>query len=90
MIKEWKFYNRFCNSSDSRFSLFFLQKRIFKVFSKESKQDLYSSKIMLDKSFSLEKNLFPSSTYLGFYYSHISFCYLFNNASFCIHCGMNY
>nr|YP_010700439.1 group II intron reverse transcriptase/maturase mat1 [Phacus arnoldii]WCH63576.1 group II intron reverse transcriptase/maturase mat1 [Phacus arnoldii] len=51
IVKEWKCYHRFCNLKNSRFSLFYVQKRAFKIFNKESKQDRYSSKKLLNKSF---------------------------------------
>jgi 5-methylcytosine-specific restriction endonuclease McrA len=35
----------------SRFSLYFLQHRTFKVFNKETKQDKFSAKTLLDKAF---------------------------------------
>lgn len=38
--------------TSSRFSLFFMQKRAFKVFNKESKQDFYSTRKLVEKSFS--------------------------------------
>lgn len=91
IIKEWKFYNSFCNSIDSRFSLFYLKKKAFKSFNKESRQDLYSSKILLDKVFDLnlseDKEAFP-------FYSHLVFCsdlyseQVIVKSSFCIHCGL--
>lgn len=42
IVRDWKFYNKFCNARHSRVSLFYIQKRAFKVFNKESKQDFYS------------------------------------------------
>lgn len=38
--------------SSSRFSLFFMQKRAFKIFNKESKQDYYSTRKLVERSFS--------------------------------------
>lgn len=51
IIKEWRYYNRFCSASSLRFSLFYMKKRAFKIFNKESRQDLYSVKRLLKKSF---------------------------------------
>jgi len=60
-----------------RFSLFFIKKRAFKVFKKESKQDLYSSKKLLNDIFSnknyLKKTYFFSSTQSFLDNSHKSF-----------------
>lgn len=61
----------------------------------ESRQDVYSTKILLDKIFSSKiNNSFIFSSFSP-YYSHISFCRLIkiNNTLFfkniCIYCGMN-
>ena len=42
--------------NSSKFSLFFVQKRAFKVFNKESKQDSYSTKKLLKKCFAFTNN----------------------------------
>jgi hypothetical protein len=88
----------------ARFSLFFVQKRAFKVFNKETKQDTYSTKRLLDKSFfvvSSPKHINEVSSYSP-YFGHFFFCVdifpsypllsLLENYSFCIciHCGMNF
>lgn len=95
-MKEWKSYNKLCQISSFRLSLFFLEKKAFKAFIKESRQDLYSSKVLLDKAFSL--NLYiRQRTYLGsvFSNSHLAFCRtgLFKTSKLCpilcVHCGMN-
>lgn len=52
IIKEWKLYHRFSRLANFKYSFFFVKKRAFKIFNKESKQDFYSSKRLLDKSFS--------------------------------------
>lgn len=90
----------------ARFSLFFLQKRAFKVFNKETKQDAYSTKRLLDKSFflvspSVDNQVNPvviDSPYFGHFFFWIDLfpsyglSYLLENYSLCIciHCGMNF
>ena len=44
-------YHKYCKMDGSRFSLYSLQYRTFKVFNKEAKQDRYSSKKLTDKAF---------------------------------------
>lgn len=101
VIKEWKLYHRFSSMHSARFSLFFVKKRAFKIFNKESKQDYYSTKNLLDSCFyivsSLDKVYFSSSFFLLPYYGHVTFwTVLFYNRfpskseCFCIHCGMNF
>lgn len=51
LVKNWRFYHKFCNMEGSRNSLFYMQRRAFQVFNKEAKQDRYSSKKLLDKAF---------------------------------------
>lgn len=101
MINKWKIYNKHCDHIHLKSFFFTLQKRAFKVFNRESKNDKYSVKILLEKCF------FPltmtSSVKKGFcfrfslYNTHIGFWIeLYNLASFgflyrknsCIHCGM--
>lgn len=60
VIAEWRTYNKFSLVSNTRFSLFFIKKRAFKIFKKESKQDVYSSKKLLSNIFSNE-NISKSS-----------------------------
>ena len=99
IIKEWKSFHRFCLLDSSRYSLFYLKKRAFKIFNKESKQDFYSSKRLLDKCF---KVLTGDESFLnsGFnddlrkiYFTHVVFeadLYVFKFRSYCcIHCGMS-
>lgn len=93
IVKDWKLYNKFCNLKNFKYSLFHLQKRAFKVFNKESKNDRFSSKRLINKSF-----LTPVVSYeltlkqpYCLYAIHISFCCLTNLKSFiCIHCGMKH
>jgi len=90
----------------ARFSLFFVQKRAFRVFNKETKQDIYSTKRLLDKSFFVlspynsnhidEVSVY--SPYFGHFFfwvdtfpSSMFFPLLKNYSScVCIHCGMNF
>jgi len=51
IVRGWRNYHRYCKMEGSRFSLYHIQKRAFKVFNKESKQDKYSAKGLLDKAF---------------------------------------
>lgn len=82
--------------SGSRFSLFFLKKKTFKSFIKESKQDLYSSKNLLDRAFSfiVDDKEKIHKNYSNYFLSHIIFCSSFALKNkvmkilFCIHCGM--
>jgi hypothetical protein len=94
IIKEWKFYNKLCELGSSRFNLFFLKRKAFKSFTKESKQDLYSGKVLLNKAFLLTRSEINAFTYSS--YSHLIFCSKppFNikaklNSCICIHCGMS-
>nr|AYQ93420.1 ycf13 [Lepocinclis tripteris] len=91
LIQEWKFYNTFCDENSFRTSLFFLRKKAFKVFKDEFKQDKYSSKLLLNKSFfklPLKDDVFISRFISP--YDHLFFLYNKNtNSSFCIHCGIN-
>lgn len=81
----------FCDSSSPRLSLFFLKKKAFKAFVKESNQDLYSSKLLLDKAFDFRLE----SDFSTFCSSHLFFCSSLTlkhsaklNFTYCIHCGM--
>jgi group II intron reverse transcriptase/maturase len=51
VVRGWRNYHKFCKMDGSRNSLYFIRKRAFKVFNKESKQNRYSSKTLLDKAF---------------------------------------
>ena len=68
---------------------------MFKNFLAESKQDVYSTKILLDKVFSSKTDISYLFPVISPYYSHISFCRFINvsNIMFlkntCIYCGMN-
>ncbi|KAB8321114.1 RNA-dependent DNA polymerase [Tolypothrix campylonemoides VB511288] len=51
VVRGWRNYHRYCKMDGSRFSLYHIQQRAFKVFNQESKQNRESSKILLDKAF---------------------------------------
>ncbi|MGV0029378.1 group II intron reverse transcriptase [Phormidesmis priestleyi] len=51
IVRGWRNYHRFCKMDGSRFSLYHTQHRAYKVFNKETKQDRYTSKKLLDKAF---------------------------------------
>jgi group II intron reverse transcriptase/maturase len=51
VVRGWRNYHRFCRMDGSRFSLNHIRKRAYKVFNKETKQNRYSSKKLLDKAF---------------------------------------
>ena len=51
VVRGWRTYHRFCKLEGSRFSLYFLQHRAYKVFNKETKQTRYSTKKLLDQAF---------------------------------------
>nr|YP_009145369.1 ycf13 [Cryptoglena skujai]AKL38994.1 ycf13 [Cryptoglena skujai] len=105
LTKDWKMYHRFCNLTASRFSLFFLKKRAFKVFNQESKQDSYSTKRLINKCFyelnPNNKNMADFGIMKSPFYGHLTFwvnSFYFNPLSslnyrsifFCIHCGMRF
>lgn len=51
VVRGWRQYHRFCKMDGSRFSLYHIQNKAFKVFNKETKQNRYTSKKLLDKAF---------------------------------------
>ena len=51
VVRGWRNYHRFCKMDGSRNSLYHIETRAFKVFNKETKQNRYSSKKLLDKAF---------------------------------------
>lgn len=95
LIKDWRIYHKFSDLRGTQFSLFFIKKRAFKIFSKESRQDFYSTKRLLDKSFyflsSAEEVNDFATMFHSPYYGHL-FLGLTNisrNNYFCVHCGVN-
>ncbi len=51
LVRGWRNYHRYCKMDGSRFSLYHIQHRAFRVFNKETKQNRYTSKQLLDKAF---------------------------------------
>ena len=51
VVRGWRNYHRFCKMDGSRFSLFFIQQRAYRVFNKEPDLSRYDSKKLLDKAF---------------------------------------
>jgi RNA-directed DNA polymerase len=51
VVRGWRNYHKFCKMDGSRNSLYHIKKRAYTVFNKETKQDRYSSKKLLDKAF---------------------------------------
>ena len=51
VIRGWRNYHRYCKMDGARNSLYYMMKRAFKVFNRETRQDRYSSKKLLDSAF---------------------------------------
>ncbi len=51
VVRGWRNYHRYCKMDGSRFSLWHINNRAFKVFNKESKKNRHTSKKLLDKAF---------------------------------------
>ena len=51
IVRGWRQYHKFCKMDGSRNSLYHIQYRTFKVFNKETNQNRYTSKSLLDKAF---------------------------------------
>jgi group II intron reverse transcriptase/maturase len=51
VVRGWRNYHRYCKMDGSRNSLYFIQKRAYRVFNKENKQNRYTSKKLLDQAF---------------------------------------
>ena len=51
IARGWRNYHKFCKMDGSRNSLYHIQLRTYKVFNKETKQNRYTSKALLDKAF---------------------------------------
>jgi len=50
VVRGWRNYHRFCKMDGSRFPLYHIESRAFRVFNKETKQNRYTSKKLLDKA----------------------------------------
>ena len=51
IVRGWRNYHRFCKMDGARNSLYFIEKKAFKVFNKEKKQNRYTSKKLLNQAF---------------------------------------
>lgn len=51
LVRGWRRYHKYCNMNDVRNSLFHIQRRAFRVFNRETQQNRYTSKALLDKAF---------------------------------------
>ncbi len=51
IVRGWRNYHKFCKMDGSRFSLYHMANRAFKVFNKETYLNRYSSKNLLEKAF---------------------------------------
>ncbi|MBG1242059.1 group II intron reverse transcriptase/maturase [Nostoc sp. NZL] len=51
LVRGWRNYHKFCKMDGSRFSLWFLNHRAYTVFNRETKNDRYSSRKLVDKAF---------------------------------------
>jgi RNA-directed DNA polymerase len=51
VVRGWRQYHKYCKMDGSRNSLYFIQKRAYTVFNKETKQNCHTSKSLLDKAF---------------------------------------
>jgi len=51
VVRGWRNYHKFCKMDGSRNSLYHIETRAYKVFNKETKQNRYSSKKLLDRAF---------------------------------------
>jgi group II intron reverse transcriptase/maturase len=51
IVRGWRNYHRFCDMSGSRFSLWFINHRAWKVFNKETKQNRHSVNKLIERAF---------------------------------------
>jgi group II intron reverse transcriptase/maturase len=51
LVRGWRYYHRYCKMDGSRFSLYHIESRAFKVFNKEPKLNRHTSKKLLGKAF---------------------------------------
>ncbi len=51
VVRGWRNYHKYCKMDGARNSLVFIENRAFKVFNKETKQNRYSSKKLLNQAF---------------------------------------
>lgn len=94
VIQDWYYYNRFTNLEYLKVLLFFVKKRTFKIFNSESKQDRYSSKILINKCFNFNFGEIDLKLRDSFFITqHVSFwlddLFILKDFNFhCIHCGV--
>jgi RNA-directed DNA polymerase len=51
IVRGWRNYHKFCKMNGARNSLYFIQRRAFRVFNKEAKQNRISCKSLLNRAF---------------------------------------
>jgi 5-methylcytosine-specific restriction endonuclease McrA len=51
LVRGWRNYHRYCKMDGSRFSLYHIKNRAFRVFNKEEKQNRHTCKVLIDKAF---------------------------------------
>jgi len=51
IVRGWRNYHRYCKLDGSRFSLWHIDQRAFRVFNKEPKQNRHSVKKLIKKAF---------------------------------------
>ena len=51
IVRGWRNYHRYCKMDGSRFSLYHIQNRAFKVFNKERKMNRHTSRKLVDQAF---------------------------------------
>jgi RNA-directed DNA polymerase len=51
VVRGWRNYHRYCKMDGTRNSLWFMNRRAWKVFNKETKQDRYSTTKLIEKAF---------------------------------------
>ncbi|WP_373545584.1 group II intron reverse transcriptase/maturase [Chamaesiphon sp.] len=51
VVRGWRNYHKYCKMDGSRNSLYFIQRRAYTVFNKETKKNRDTSKTLLDKAF---------------------------------------
>jgi RNA-directed DNA polymerase len=52
VVRGWRNYHKYCKMDGSRNSLWFIRRRAYTVFNKETKQNRYSTAKLIDKAFS--------------------------------------
>ncbi|NJO97472.1 MAG: hypothetical protein HC764_16915 [Pleurocapsa sp. CRU_1_2] len=51
VVRGWRRYHKYCKMDETRNSLYFIESRAYKVFNKETNQNRYTSKKLLDIAF---------------------------------------